>query len=89
MGLAEANPVQLELGKKMGSKEAKTLVDALYRKTLDRWEQRVNRGAFMQELRAGTLPVEAIHLFWKNWAYFVFEINNIVACTYQRHIGFF
>ncbi|MCH7979088.1 MAG: hypothetical protein IH935_08950 [Acidobacteria bacterium] len=89
MGLAEANPVQLELGKKMGSKEAKTLVDALYRKTLDRWEQRVNRGAFMQELRAGTLPLEAIHLFWKNWAYFVFEINNIVACTYQRHIGFF
>ena len=43
----------------------------------------------MRELKTGTLPLEAIRLFWKNWAYFVFEINNIVACAYQRHIGFF
>ena len=89
MELAEANPVRLELGKKMEPQEAKNLVDALYRKVLERWEQRVNGSAFMQGLRAGTLPLEAIRLFWKNWAYFVFEINNLVASTYQRHIGFF
>ena len=58
-------------------------------KVLDRWEQRVNGSAFMQGLRAGTLPLEAIRLFWKNWAFFVFEINNLVASTYQRHIGIF
>ena len=88
MSTAKASSVVLELGKKMSREEAKSLVDALYQKTLDRWEERVNRGPFMQELRAGTLPMEAIRLFWKNWAYFVFEINNLVACSYQFHIGF-
>jgi pyrroloquinoline quinone (PQQ) biosynthesis protein C len=43
----------------------------------------------MQELMAGTLSMEAIRLFWRNWAYYVFEINNLIACAYQRHIGFF
>ena len=89
MNAQAATSTGLELGKRMGRGEAKNLVDRLYRKTLERWDERVSRGAFMQELKKGTLPLEAIQLFWKNWAYFVFEINNIVACTYQRHIGFF
>ena len=89
MSSPTASRTDLELGKKMSREEAKTLVDGLYRKTLARWDERVNRGAFMQELTKGTLPMDTIRLFWKNWAYFVFEINNIVACTYQRHIGFF
>ena len=79
---------RLELGKKMDREEAKALVEELYRKTLARWDERINAGPFMEELRRGTLPMDAIRLFWKNWAYYVFEINNIIACTYQRHIGF-
>jgi len=79
----------LELGKRMAREEAKNRVDGLYQKTLERWDERVTRGAFMQELKKGTLPMDAIRLLWKNWAYYCFEINNIVACTYQRHIGFF
>ena len=89
MSTGMTTATRLELGKKMNREEAKSLVDELYRKTLERWDERVNRGDFMEELRQGTLPLGAIQLFWKNWAYFVFEINNIVACTYQRHIGFF
>jgi len=33
--------------------------------------------------------MEGIRLFWQNWAYYVFEVNNIIASTYQKHIGFF
>ncbi len=88
MGPAINSAPKLELGKKMDREEAKALVDDLYRKTLARWDDRVNAGPFMEELRRGTLPMDAIRLFWKNWAYYVFEINNIIACTYQRHIGF-
>ena len=89
MGTAKAHIPPLEPGVKMSPDAAMARVAALYRGTLERWEYKVNRGPFMQELKAGILPMEAIQLFWKNWGYFVFEINNIIACTYQRHIGFF
>ncbi len=88
MTITNVNLAPLKVGGAMSEQEAEQRVEALYRATLDRWEERVNQGPFMQELRKGTLPMEAIQLFWKNWAYFVFEINNIVACAYQRHIGF-
>jgi pyrroloquinoline quinone (PQQ) biosynthesis protein C len=78
-----------ELGKKWNSAEAKRYVDYLYELCYKRFEKTVLRGPFMQELAQGALPIQAIRLFWKNWAYFVFEVNNIVAMAYQRHIGFF
>ena len=43
----------------------------------------------MREVIAGSLPMEGIRLFWQNWSYYVFEVNNIIASTYQKHIGFF
>ena len=79
----------LELGKKMSPEEAKAYVDSLYKSTLDRWKEKVTGSPFMRELMAGKLSMEAIRLFWKNWAFYVFEINNLIACAYQRHIGFF
>ncbi len=80
---------QLELGKKLPGEEAKRYVDHLYGLCYRRFEDTVLKGPLMRELAAGTLPMETIRLFWKNWAYFVFEVNNIVAMAYQRHIGFF
>lgn len=79
----------LELGHKMKPQEARAYVDALYRNMLERWDKKVTQGPFMRDLVAGTLPMEAIRLFWRNWAYYVFEINNLIASSYQRHIGFF
>ncbi len=80
---------ELELGKKMSPEEAKAYVDVLYENMHEYWEQKINQGDFMRELMAGSLPMETIRLFWQNWASYVFEVNNIIAATYQRHIGFF
>jgi len=79
----------LELGKKMRELEAKEYVDVLYQNMHERWEQKINQGNFMREIAAGSLPMEGIRLFWQNWSYYVFEVNNIIASTYQKHIGFF
>ncbi len=73
----------------MSTDKAKGYIDGLYENMFERWERKVTRGRFMQELMAGTLPMEAIRLFCRNWAYYVFEINNLIAVSYQRHIGFF
>jgi len=77
------------LGKGLAPEEARRYVDHLYRLCYERFSEAVLHSPFMRELVAGTLPMETIRLFWKNWAYFVFEVNNIVAMAYQRHIGFF
>ena len=37
----------------------------------------------------GTLPMEAIKVFWQNWYGFVAEINNFHGVAYQRHLPFF
>jgi pyrroloquinoline quinone (PQQ) biosynthesis protein C len=79
----------LEIGRKLPPEEARRYVDALNRLSLESFEEKVLKAPFMSTLRAGTLSLEAVRLFWKNWAYFVFEVNNILAMAYQRHIGFF
>jgi len=76
------------VGTKLSASDAKAMVDALYNRMYERWDQKVTRGRFMTDLKQGGLPMEAIKLFWKNWSYFVFEVNNIAACSYQRQIGF-
>ena len=84
----ESPVLTLELGKKCRPDEARRYVDRLYRLCHERFTEQVLRSQLMRELAAGTLPMETIRLFWKNWAFFVFEVNNIVAMAYQRHIGF-
>lgn len=79
----------LEVGRKFSSEEARRFMDGLQEVSYGSFRERVLAGPFMSELRAGTLPLEAVRLFWQNWAYFVFEVNNILAMAYQRHIGFF
>jgi pyrroloquinoline quinone (PQQ) biosynthesis protein C len=78
-----------QLGVKISAKEAKAYVDQLNARVLQRWEERVTRGAFMTSLREGTLPLSTIRLFFKNWGAFTVEINTLIAASYHKHIGFF
>src|SRR5688572_24925745 len=73
----------------MNSVEAKALVDEHYKKVAARWTERVTRGAFMDKLRAGTLPPAALRLFFKNWGAYTIEINTVEAASYHKHIAFF
>lgn len=73
----------------MDTVEAKALVDEHYKKVAARWKERVTRGAFMEKLRAGTLPRAALRLFFKNWAAYTIEINTLEAASYHKHIAFF
>jgi len=78
-----------EFGKRMDAEQARAYVDGLYDQVYRRWDEKITRGPFMTRLRDGTLPMEAIREFWKNWYAFVAEINNLIGCSYQRHIWFF
>src|SRR4029450_9307434 len=73
----------------MNSAEAKTFVDDYYKKVAARWKERVTNGAFMEKLRAGTLPRAALRLFFKNWGSYTIEINTLEAASYHKHIHFF
>ena len=69
--------------------EAKAIVDELYAKVAARWEERVTRSPFMQQVVAGRLPLSTIRLFFKNWGAWTIEINTLTACSYQRFLPFF
>jgi pyrroloquinoline quinone (PQQ) biosynthesis protein C len=69
--------------------EAVAYVDALYERNGRRWAQRVNNGPFTRQLVAGTLPLDAFRLFFRNYGAFTIEINTIVAALYQKHLPFF
>jgi len=73
----------------MNSVEAKAFVDEFYKKVAARWKERVTNSAFMEELRAGTLPRAALRLFFKNWGAYTIEINTVEAASYHKHIHFF
>src|SRR5262249_4757703 len=73
----------------MNSAEAKSFVDDFYKKVAARWKERVTNGAFMEKLRAGTLPRAALRLFFKNWGAYTIEINTLEAASYHKHIHFF
>ena len=66
-------------GAKMKPNEAKALVDELYSKVAARWEERVTRTPFMQQLMAGKLPLSTVRLFFKNWGAWTIEINTLTA----------
>lgn len=81
--------IQLRFGEKLCSDEAKKIVDELYRKVAERWEERVNRTPFMRMLREGKLPLKVLQTFFRNWGAYTIEINTLAACSYQRHLPFF
>jgi pyrroloquinoline quinone (PQQ) biosynthesis protein C len=78
-----------KLGVKMAPDAAKSYVNSINKKVIQRWDERVTKGAFMSQFLEGKLPLPAIKLFFKNWGNFTVEINTLVACSYHKHIGFF
>src|SRR5919106_3963721 len=78
-----------KLGVKMAPDEAKSFVEGLNKKVIQRWDERVTKGPFMSRLIEGELPMPALKLFFKNWGNFTVEINTLIAASYHKHIGFF
>jgi len=74
---------------RMSSNEAKSYVDRFYQQVAQRWRERVTESPFMQKLSSGTLPREALRLFFKNWGSYTIEINTLEAASYHKHIAFF
>lgn len=64
-------------------------VEGLYRRMMERAEAKISRGRFMHGLANGTLPFEAVRVFWLNWHQFVSVINNFIQVTYHTHYPFF
>jgi pyrroloquinoline quinone (PQQ) biosynthesis protein C len=81
--------LRIQPGEKLSSEKAKAVVDELYRKVADRWEERVNRTPFMTLLKEGKLPLKVWQTFFRNWGAYTIEINTLAACSYQRHLPFF
>ena len=50
------------LGVKMSEQRAKSYIDELNKKVLERWQERVTQGPFMSRFLEGTLPMSAIRL---------------------------
>jgi pyrroloquinoline quinone (PQQ) biosynthesis protein C len=73
----------------LSEREAQAYVEGLYRKAAQRWEERVNQGEFMRQFTAGTLPMEVLALFFRNWGAYTIEINTLIACAYQKFLHFF
>jgi pyrroloquinoline quinone (PQQ) biosynthesis protein C len=79
----------LRLGDRLSREEAKDVVEELYALAAHRWDEKVDHGRFMQALRDGSLSLDAIRLFWKNWYGYVAEINNFNGVIFQRFGGWF
>lgn len=75
-------------GKPMPKEEAKRIVDDLYRKMHERWKEKVTQSTFMRRLQEGTLPMEAIRLYYRNWAGFVLTINTLGLAVYYKQVDF-
>jgi len=87
MPVAEAR--RLEPGTVLSPQEAKAYVNGMKDALFDLADRKVTHCRFMEDLSNGTLPKEALRLFWLNWHGFVAEINNFIQVAYQRHLGFF
>lgn len=73
-------------GKPMSQEEAKRYVEELYRKMHERWKEKVSQSLFMKRLQEGSLPMEAIRLYYRNWAAFVLTINTLGLAVYYKQI---
>jgi pyrroloquinoline quinone (PQQ) biosynthesis protein C len=81
--------IKIQLGEKMSPANAKAVVDELYRKVAERWEEKVNRTPFMMRLVTGKLPLDVLQVFFRNWGAYTVEINTVAACSYHKHLSFF
>jgi pyrroloquinoline quinone (PQQ) biosynthesis protein C len=73
-------------GQQVKPEEAKKIVDDLYTKMHARWEEKVTKHPFMVQLMSGTLPIDAIRLYYQNWAGFVMTINTLALAVYYKQI---
>ena len=76
-------------GKRLTAQESEAVVAELRQVLLNVTDRWLLKGRFHRDLAAGTLPMEAIKVFWQNWYGFVAEINNLHGVAYQRHLPFF
>ena len=72
----------------MSQQEAKRIVDELYRKMHERWKEKVTQSRFMRRLQEGSLPMDALRLYYRNWASFVLTINTLGLAVYYKQIDF-
>lgn len=75
-------------GKPMSKEEANRYVEGLYQKMHERWKTKVTQGLFMKRLQEGSLPMEALRLYYRNWAAFVMTINTLGLAVYYKQIDF-
>lgn len=73
----------------MAPVDAERYVDLFYQEMYRRAREKVGGGCFMSDLKKGILPLEAIQLFWRNWAGFVHEVNLLAAVAYYIHLPYF
>lgn len=76
-------------GERPSPSEVKDYIAAMRADMDARCATQLTNCEFMRDLQDGRLPKEALVEFWLNWHGFVAEINNIIQCAYQRHLGFF
>jgi pyrroloquinoline quinone (PQQ) biosynthesis protein C len=69
--------------------DAKAFVDNLYKDVFAHWDKKINHGAFMTQLRAGTLPLPCLRRFFKDWGLFSIEVVALNAVSYHVHLPFF
>lgn len=80
---------RFKAGNRPSSADVKAYLAAMRADMNERAERQLLQCEFMRELGAGRLSPEAVQLFWLNWQQYVAEINGVIQCGYQRHIGFF
>jgi hypothetical protein len=82
-------PQEPKPGEKLTAEQAKVYVDYLYSTLYKAWHEKIHKGAFMTQLRAGKLPMPVIRQFFKNWGHFSMEVNALNAVSYYTHLPFF
>ncbi|MEE8140795.1 MAG: hypothetical protein V3T66_07785, partial [Alphaproteobacteria bacterium] len=73
----------------MPEDEAVAYLDELEQKVLAHWAETVETSPFMTELGDGTLPMETIKTFYKNWGAFVPVINSLYMTQFYNNLWFF
>ncbi len=76
-------------GRPLSADEARAAADWLTGLARQRWTDLITHGRFMQALAAGTLPLDALRLFWANWYAFVAELNNLTGISFHRYNWWF
>jgi pyrroloquinoline quinone (PQQ) biosynthesis protein C len=73
----------------MDANQAKAYVDNLYAELYKHWDQRINQGPFMTQLREGRLSRSCLRRFFKDWGLFSIEVVALNAVSYYVHLPFF